>query len=113
MMNKWPGTLIVAAALAAALSSCAPTARLVVVDPAGGAVAIFRNTPAYREKAEALMDKKCPGGYRIVREEEYVTGETVTRERNTGYDKIREEVRTTDQKRTRSDVEWRIIFTCR
>jgi hypothetical protein len=107
------GTLFVAAALAATLAGCGPTARLVVVQPAGGAVAIYRNTPAYREKALALMSQKCPGGYQIVREEEYVTGETVTKERTAGYDKFREEVRTTEEKKTRNAVEWRITFTCR
>jgi len=107
------GTLVVAAVLAVLLTGCAPTARLVVVEPTGGAVAIFRNSPEYREKAVALMALKCPGGYDIVREEEYVTGETVTKERNTGYDKFREELRTTEEQRTRRNVEWRITFTCR
>jgi len=107
------GALFLATALAVSLSSCAPTARLVVVKPAGGAVAIYRNTPAYREKAVALMNQKCPGGYDILREEEFVTGETVTKERTAGYDKFREEVRTTEEQRTRNAVEWRITFNCR
>lgn len=102
-----------AAALAATLCSCVASARFVVVEPGGGAVAIFRNTPAYREKALALMAEKCPGGFNIVREEEVVVGETVTRERSTEYDKFREELRTTEEKRARPTVEWRITFTCR
>lgn len=113
MMHLRRGILLVAAALAASLSGCAPTARLVLVKPNGGEVAIFRNTPAYREQAVALMNQKCPGGYAIVREEEHVTGETVTKERTAEYDKFREEVRTTEQKKTRSAIEWRITFTCR
>ncbi|MHB8835280.1 MAG: hypothetical protein ACYC9Y_06190 [Candidatus Methylomirabilia bacterium] len=112
MTDTRRGILFVAAALAASLSSCA-TARLVVVKPAGGEVAIFRNTPEYRKKAVALMSRKCPGGYTIVREEEYVTGETVTKERTAEYDKSRKEVRTTEEKKTRNAVEWRITFTCR
>lgn len=113
MTHARRGTLFVAAALAASLSSCAPTARLVVVKPAGGEVAIHRNTPAYRQKAVALMNQKCPGGYDIVREEEFVTGETITKERTAEYDKFREEVRTTEEKMTKNAVEWRITFTCR
>jgi hypothetical protein len=97
----------------ALLAGCAPKARLVLVEPTGGAVAIHRNTPKYREKALALMAQQCPRGYDIVREEEVVTGERVTREYNTEYDRIREEVRTTEQQRTRADTEWRITYTCK
>jgi len=104
---------IVSTALAAMLIGCVPAARLVLVEPRGGSVAILRNTPAYREKAEALMTQKCPGGYDIVREAEVVTGETVIRERSTEYDRIREEARTREEKRTRAATEWRITFTCR
>ena len=63
-----------ASVFVALLAGCAPTARLVLVEPAGGAVAIHRNTPAHREKALALMAQQCPRGYDIVREEEVVTG---------------------------------------
>ena len=94
-------------------AACAATARFVVVEPAGGVVAIHRNTPEYREKALALMAQKCPGGYDIVREEEYVTGETVTKEYATEYDRVFEEVRTTEEERVRRTVEWRITFACR
>ena len=104
------GAGVVVAALAA---GCAPTARFVLIEKGGGAVAIQRNTPEYREKAAALMARQCPGGYDIVREEEAVTGETVSKEYNTEYDKFSEEVRTTEEKRTRRSVEWRITFTCR
>jgi hypothetical protein len=101
-----------AAALAALLCSCA-AARFVVLEPGGGSVAIFRNTPRYREQALALMAQKCPGGYDILREEEVVTGETVTKERSTEYDRFRDELRTTEEKRARRSVEWRITFACR
>jgi hypothetical protein len=104
---------IAAAALAALVCGCAATARFVVVEPAGGSVAIFRNTPAHRQKAEALMRQKCPGGYVIVREEEVVTGERVTKERSTEFDRIREETRTTEERRSRPTIEWWITFTCR
>ena len=102
-----------ASVFVAILAGCAPTARLVLVEPAGGAVAIHRNTPAHREKALALMAQQCPRGYDIVREEEVVTGATVRKEYNTEYDRIREELRTTEEQRTRTDVEWRITYTCR
>jgi hypothetical protein len=95
------------------LAACAPAARFVVVEPAGGAVAIQRNTPEQREKALALMAQKCPRGYDIVREEEVVTGETVTTEYDTEFNPAFKEVRTTEQQRTHRSLEWRITFTCR
>ncbi len=104
---------VLAAALAALGAGCAPTARFVLVEPGGGAVAIRRNTPEYREQALVLIGQKCPGGYDIVREEEVATGETVTRERSTEYDRFREELRTTEEQRSRRAVEWRITFSCR
>lgn len=104
---------MLAAASTLSCLGCAPTARFVLVEPGGGSVAVFRNDPAHREKALELMAQKCPGGYDIVREEEIVTGETVTKDRSTGYDKIREEARTTEERRTRPTTEWRITFTCR
>lgn len=107
------GVGVVAAAVAGILAGCAPTARFVLMEPAGGAVAIQRNTPGYREKAVALMIQKCPGGYEINREEEVVTGEIVTKDRSSEFDKIREEMRTTEERRTRRTMEWRITFTCR
>jgi len=114
-MTADPGrrALGIATAAVALLVGCMAPARFVVVEPKGGAVAIFRNTPAYREKAAALMQQKCPGGYDIVREEEVVTGERVTKERSLEFDRIREEARTTEERRTRPTVEWRITFTCR
>jgi len=89
------------------------TARLVLVERGGGAVAIHRNTSAYREKAVALMAQQCPRGYDIVREEEVVTGETFTTERSTEFDKFSEELRTTEEERSRRTTEWRITFVCK
>jgi DNA-binding IclR family transcriptional regulator len=94
------------------LAGCAPTARVVLVEPGRGAVAIHRNTPASREKALALIAQQCPRGYAIVREEEVVTGETVTTDYETEYDRTFDEVRTTEEQRIRRTVEWRITYTC-
>jgi hypothetical protein len=110
------GGLVCGAALVAAgsllLGGCA-SARLVLVEPGGGAVVIPRNTPKSREKAYALMARQCPRGFHIVREEEVLVGSTVTREYETEFDRIREEVRTTEEERVRRNVEWRITFSCR
>lgn len=69
--------VLVMAALAAGCVGCA-SPRLVRVDKDGGVVAIPSNTNVwptyYRDKAEAMLRQKCPGGYEIVREEEVVTG---------------------------------------
>lgn len=56
------------------------SARFVHVDQNGGIVAIPSNSNAWpyyhRDKAEALIRKKCPNGYEIVGENEVVTGQT-------------------------------------
>ena len=102
-----------AAALAlATLAGCA-SARLVVVEPGGGAVAIHRNEPASRAKALELIAQRCPGGYEIVREEEAVTGTEVTNESSTEIDKSFNEARTTQRLSTRTRTEWRISFRCK
>jgi hypothetical protein len=98
---------------AALLAGCAPAAKLVLVEPGGGAVAIRRNTAKGREQALELIARQCPRGYDIVREEEVVVGERVTREYNTEYDRIREGLRTTEEQRSRVETEWRITYTCR
>src|SRR5713226_9158459 len=63
----------------AGLSGC-NSARYVTVDNSGGVVAIPSNSnswPNYnRRHAEELMQAKCPGGYVIDHEEEFVTGTT-------------------------------------
>lgn len=104
---------LAAAGAAVLLAGCGPRARLVLVQPGGGAVAIPRNTPPAREKALDLAARQCPRGFDIVREEEVVTGERVTREYSTEFDAVREEVRTTEEERSRPSLEWRITFTCR
>ena len=57
----------------------------------GGVVAISRNTdvwPCYeRTAASRLMAEKCPDGYEIVEESEFVVGQTTTTT-STGGDKI-------------------------
>lgn len=66
--------------LALALAGCQGP-RLVRVDGEGGVVAIPSNTnywpTYYRDKAELLIQSKCPDGYEIIREEEKVTGQVV------------------------------------
>ncbi|MBI3821914.1 MAG: hypothetical protein HY289_04455 [Planctomycetes bacterium] len=56
--------------------------RMVSSTPDGGCVAIADNSntwPSYnRRKALDMISEKCPGGYKIVREEEVVTGQTTT-----------------------------------
>ena len=102
-----------AAALAlAALAGCA-SARLVVVEPGGGVVAVHSNDAANRAKALELIAAQCPGGHEIVREEEVVTGTEVTNESSTEIDKAFSEARTTQRVSTRTRTEWRITFRCR
>jgi hypothetical protein len=54
------------------------SARFVQADSGGGVVAIPHNTNCwptyYRDKADALLRQRFPGGYDIEREEEVVTG---------------------------------------
>jgi len=73
-------TGLCAFALLLPLVGCASSARLVKWDQDGGIVAIPSNTNywpnRYREQAEDLMQKKCPKGYEIVREEEVAVGQT-------------------------------------
>jgi len=104
------GQLAVAASVLIA-TGCA-TARYVVVEPGGGAVAIPRDTPENREKAAALMAQRCPGGYEILREEEVVTGSEVTKETSTEFDRKATEARTTERVSSRTRTEWRISFRC-
>jgi hypothetical protein len=58
--------------LVTALCGCA-NARIVRETPDGGVIAIPMNNNCwpmyYRNRAEKLMSQKCPGGYRIEREE--------------------------------------------
>jgi hypothetical protein len=58
------------------------SARLVSSDSRGGCVAVADSTdhwPTYNmTKARELMQKQCPGGYAIVKQEEVVVGQTTT-----------------------------------
>jgi hypothetical protein len=71
-------------------AGCASSARLVKWDADGGIVAIPSNNnywPAhYRDQAEALMQKKCPAGYQIVREEEVTVGQKAHTDSETDSD---------------------------
>ena len=70
--------VLLAVLAAASISGCAK-ARFVEITPQGGVVAIPSNSNSwpnyYRDKAEELIKKKCPDGYEIVMEEEYVKGQ--------------------------------------
>jgi len=71
--------LVVLATLS--INGCS-TARMVSTSPAGGCVAVADNSdswPTYNmTKARELMQKQCPTGYKIIREEEVVVGQTTT-----------------------------------
>lgn len=60
------------------LAGCA-NARYVQVDRETGVIAMPANTNCfptfYRSHAEALMREKCPAGYEVVHEEEFVVGQ--------------------------------------
>jgi hypothetical protein len=107
----WSAALAVAAA--AALAGCAAPARYVALEPGGGTVAIASNTPEQHAQALALVASRCPQGYDIVREEEFVTGTEVSNERRTEYDRTFDETRTSQNVRSRVRTEWRITFSCK
>ncbi|MBI1830207.1 MAG: hypothetical protein HYR84_02005 [Planctomycetes bacterium] len=66
---------------AVTLTGCS-SARIVNKTADGGCVAIADDTnswPSYnRTKALDLISKECPSGYKIIREERFVTGQTVS-----------------------------------
>src|SRR5439155_27266608 len=66
---------------------CASSARLVKWDQDGGIIAIPSNNNywpnRYRDQADELMQKKCPRGYEVVREEEVAVGQTAATHTNT------------------------------
>lgn len=103
-------SILLATALLA--PSCGPSARYVRVQPEGGVVAVPRNTPENRARAQELMEAHCAGGYDVNLEEEVIVG-TETRVR------IREDAdRSGDSRaravgRTTPETEWRIHFRCR
>ncbi len=69
------------ACLAAMSIAGCSNARMLNSTPTGGCVAVANNSdswPSYNmTKAKELMSKQCPKGYRIIREEEVVTGQDV------------------------------------
>ena len=79
--------LLVLVSCCALGSSGCSAARWVQTGPQGGVVAIPSNTnswPYYhRDRALALIQQKCPGGYEIVNEEEVVTGQVAHTESQT------------------------------
>ena len=103
------------------LAGCS-SARLVDTTPDGGCVAIADNSdswPSYNmTKARDLMNKQCPGGYKIVRQKEFVTGQTTTN--NTEQDTkevplvkglvvdVKQSTRNTTT--VRDQTEWRIWY---
>lgn len=71
-------------------TGCASSARLVKWDADGGIIAIPSNNNYwplhYRDQAEALMKRKCPAGYQVVREEEVVVGQKAHTDSQTDTD---------------------------
>jgi hypothetical protein len=63
------------------MSGCSNSARLVSSDSLGGCVAVANNSDSWPNynitKAKELMNKECPKGYRIIRQEEVPIGQEV------------------------------------
>ncbi|MBM3992970.1 MAG: hypothetical protein FJ303_02270 [Planctomycetes bacterium] len=105
---------------ACTLTGCS-SARIINKTADGGCVAISENSDAWpsynRTKALDLIGKECPKGYKIIREEEFVTGQTVsnntTRDtRETPLVKGVSATQTTTQRTTdvRDKTEYRIWY---
>lgn len=86
-MNRCALLLLLGALL---LTGCA--ARQVLKEPDYGVVAIPSNSNSwpthYRDKATQLMEEHFPQGYEIVREEEYVVGQTTTHNEEQDHNEI-------------------------
>ncbi len=69
-------------ALAALLIAGCTSPRVVSSTPTGGCIAIPNNSdswPSYNmTKAKEKMSELCPAGYKVIREEEVVVGQTTT-----------------------------------
>lgn len=82
--------VLLAAAAITGMGGCGK-ARLVEVSQQGGVVAIPSNTNSwphyYRNQAEELIKQKCPNGYEIVQEEEFVTGQVARTDSRTKTDR--------------------------
>lgn len=87
-------------------------ARMILVEPGGGIVAMPSNYGPNREKAIELITGRCPGGYDIALEEEVPVGSRVTGEKTTTRE-FGDEIRTTEEYRVRTRYEWRIHYRCR
>jgi hypothetical protein len=78
--------VLLAVVAVVSVGGCAK-ARMVEVTQDGGVVAIPSNTNRwpnyYRNQAEELMKQKCPDGFEIVEEEEFVTGQVAHTESRT------------------------------
>jgi hypothetical protein len=70
------------------LSGCNTSARYVTTTSACGVVAIPKNTNAwpdyYRKQAEELMQAKCPEGYVVEYEDEFIPGANKNKHRSDG-----------------------------
>lgn len=92
-------------------AACAGGARYVKTDPAGGVVAAPSNSPEDRQKANALMESKCPRGYVVDEEHEAhapTTSDIMSRAPLPTVGPVR-----TDVSQTREPAkEWQIAFHC-
>src|SRR5262245_17737174 len=108
--------------LAAFILTGCSSARLVSSDPRGGVIAIPDSSdswPAYHmTKARELMQKECPAGYTIVKQEEVVVGQTTTHNKEQSTKEVPlvaglvMDVQQTTRNTTnvRDQTEWRIWY---
>lgn len=104
----------------AAFAGC--SARQVLKERDYGVVAIPSNSNSwpmkYRDKANKLMEQHFPEGYEIVREEEYVVGQTTTHNEEQDHNEVEVvkdilRVGSTDTRSTTTttdDTEYRIHY---
>jgi hypothetical protein len=91
------------AALAATSLFACSSARIVRETQTGGTVALRGSRDGAREKAEALMQAKCPRGYTILEQGEVAYGQQATTtqwNRNTATTQVEDK------------HEWQIVFQC-
>lgn len=94
------------------LAGC-QSARYVYRDQASGVIAIPANTNKHRQVAAELMQQHFPGGYSIMDEGEYVTGQHTTVDENTfrpGDCDDSNFASTSTTATTRDTKEWRIRY---
>lgn len=98
------------AVVALSLAACS-SARIVHDTRTGGTVALRGPDGGAREKAEVLMNKKCPGGYSVVEQREVPYGETGWA--STHYQQGRHGSGLAfTQSSTTQTTEWQIVFQC-